>query len=397
MCHIPRTLAALIVCLLFAGQPVTWGDEQPVTTGQHEQSETVAAPTETSDTVPHLVVIRISERAFDSIVGKAVDVTKTVDDVILGTTVHGRSHTRGKVAVDINPDHDDASFVFTFVGETHAKTVGHNGPAILYSRSSTDFTCTKHVLFDLENGFHAGPTSIDSKTNSVTDDIQSDRRGIRGRLIRRVAWRRVKENHDEANAVTADHTRRDIVTGFDETISERLAELNERVALSELVGELLQGVTETEYSVSSTDKYIQLAVRRKGMPETPITLPEDSVSETALQVWVHSSLIEPNVFGAVQSYSRMRQWVRPVLSALNQRRLSPGVRLTFIRASFGWQLLERPFFSRLAAQRWSRERNGSRVDWTTTEQWLVVGIRDAEVVGRLARNGRDRQAVSAAR
>jgi hypothetical protein len=378
MCLTPKTLA-LAVCLLLFPFVLARGEE-PADAAVH-----------------HVVVIRISERAFDSIAGKAVDVKNPVDDVVLGTRVHGQSHTLGKIGVSIDPDHDDASFVFTFTGKTHAKTIGRNGPAIIHSHSATEFTCKKRVLFDLENGFHAGPAEIRSQTRMVTDDVQSDRPGIRGRLVRRVAWRRVRESHEEANAIASQHARREIVAGFDETTSARLQELNERVAIGELVGELFQGVIETEYSVSSTNKYIQLAVRRKGSPDVPVIIPEDEVADAGVQVWVHSMLIEPRVFDSFQTYAGLRKFVMPLMSVINDPARFPQPRLEIIRASLNLRRFDQPVFSRLAARRWSRERISSLVGWDTTDEWLVVGIRSADVVGRMASDGQDRQAVSAAR
>jgi len=253
------------------------------------------------------------------------------------------------------------------------------------------------VLFDLENGFHAGPAEIRSQTRTETDDIQSDRPGLRGRLVRRIAWRRVRENQAQANEITSQHARRDIVAGFDNTTAARLQQLNDRIAVGELVGDLFQGVVETEYSVSSTNNYIQLAVRRKGTPDVPVAIPENEIPDSGLQVWIHSTLMQPDVFNAFQTYAQLRKFVRPLVVAMNERARLSQPRFTFIQASLNWSQLERPIFSQLAARRWSRERIESLVGWDTTDQWLVVGIRDADVVGRLARNGRDRQAVSTAR
>src|SRR5947207_1863462 len=73
-----------------------------------------------------IVWVRMSKGYLADYMERAVDRRKPVRDLILGTTIDGESHTTGNTRFVLYPNDRQALGEVEFVGEVHAKTVGHN-------------------------------------------------------------------------------------------------------------------------------------------------------------------------------------------------------------------------------------------------------------------------------
>ena len=54
-------------------------------------------------------------------------------------------------------------------GTTVSRTVGRNGPAVIYSRSTSRFRATKPVVFDPGNGFRTLPARVVGTSRFVSN------------------------------------------------------------------------------------------------------------------------------------------------------------------------------------------------------------------------------------
>jgi hypothetical protein len=151
-----------------------------------------------------------------------------VDMMVLGTQAKGTSMTRGTMHAALDEESREPALEVTFSGVSTSTTKGANGPAIIQSESSTKFTCRRRLAFHLDRGFVAGPTDVQAETVLRITGIDSDRPGLRGRVVRSVAQRRVEASHDEATAIVTRQTKEDIRRGFEEAFDSYLAGLNRR-------------------------------------------------------------------------------------------------------------------------------------------------------------------------
>jgi hypothetical protein len=84
-----------------------------------------------------VMILRVSEEYLHELFVMDIDKTMPINRVVLGTRARGTSHTVGKADVDTKPDQNDAAFYVRIRGVSTARTVGHNGNAIICSRSKT--------------------------------------------------------------------------------------------------------------------------------------------------------------------------------------------------------------------------------------------------------------------
>ena len=122
------------------------------------------------------LMVRIDDKALDPLRAKDVRQQGHVDRIVLGTRAVGTSETRGAMNVNIIPDRDDAAFIIRFHGETRTRTTGSNGPAIIRSRTATEFDCARLVVFEPRIGLVAGKSTSAARTSLVFDGFDTDRR-----------------------------------------------------------------------------------------------------------------------------------------------------------------------------------------------------------------------------
>jgi hypothetical protein len=251
------------------------------------------------------VAVRLSGGAFASLADQRIERTSHVSDVILDTPVRGTAWTSGQSAVRLVEDWERAGFEVVFAGTTQSRTVGVHGPVTIHSRSHTSFRATKRVVFVPGEGFRAEPAVVEADTQTVTEDIQSGRGGIIGRAIRRRAWDRVAQTRPITTQIARQKTARRIAALFDERLDERLAELNQRLAIQQLFA-LLRERGRPVVACRTTPEHMQICLGDASAGGGAIELPAASASAAPIQVWVHESLAGSG-------------WAAPALSLLQSQ------------------------------------------------------------------------------
>ncbi|MEX2175515.1 MAG: hypothetical protein WD872_14220 [Pirellulaceae bacterium] len=241
------------------------------------------------------VVLRLSDKWFDSFVDREVVRDSPVDQVVLGVHVVGTARTLGntKVALRTNPNH--ASFEVVFRGNTHSRTVGRKGPAVIHSRSETNFTATKQVVFEAGRGFYALPAKIASDTRCATDGIETTRRGWLGRVIERRAWKRIAQSKPITAQIAHDNAAERISAAFDRQIEDMLVQLNKAADLRETLALLKSSDGKARYACCSTPGYVQFMSASKARAPAPQLPPAIGNLDAPVQIWIDRAVIPANL------------------------------------------------------------------------------------------------------
>ena len=134
-------------------------------------------------------------------IGGPIDDVAPIDDVILGTVIHGTGHTVGKTTVSLAPNPAFATFDAMLSAVNHSNNVGRNGPVCIYSTGETSLAADKRFWLD-ETGLHAHPTQAAAQTHSTINNIVS----INGRkFVEKIAWRRAGKQLGQAEAIAGAH------------------------------------------------------------------------------------------------------------------------------------------------------------------------------------------------
>jgi hypothetical protein len=173
-----------------------------------------------------LLYVRVSKDFLDDYVERTVRRTKPVTDYILGARIAGESNTRGKTTLQLLPGKGRLLGKITFEGTVHSQTRGYKSPVVLHQISDSTFRSSKLISLD-QNGLRMSRASTDAPTNLKTIGIDTSLPRLRGRIARRIAWRRVAGSHQQAESITAQHTAANIGRDFDERVDQSVAKIQE--------------------------------------------------------------------------------------------------------------------------------------------------------------------------
>lgn len=248
----------------------------------------------------HPIVLRISSEVLNSFVdSKEVERQLTVQDVILGTSVYGTAHVHGTPAVKLTDSPDKAKFWITLNGTVSSTTTGYNGPAIIHSRSVTNFSATRLVTFEPGKGFTGAPTEVSASTRTTVDGIDSTRGGLIGRIVRRRASKIEAGQHGQVEEIVRQRIAKRVQTAFDKQSDQRLAQMNETIDLRQLAqaGRVPVRGKEVNWFCCTTPRYLQIA-SQAGASGTPLELPlhhPENPQSAPVEIWMHDSLIAPRI------------------------------------------------------------------------------------------------------
>jgi hypothetical protein len=179
---------------------------------------TAAQTPEPGNDIPN-VVGEVSQRLLDHFLQMNVDKQIMFTDNVLGTSVRGAVHTRGRVASVLVPDTQMGAIELRFTGTTNSpRMVGTNGPATIHSSSSSNFTARKLIRLD-ELGLHLLPTVAQANTKVSINDVVASRR-----IVERIARRRVKQSQEDARAITSQRTQSRLQQEVDRDAAAPLAQ-----------------------------------------------------------------------------------------------------------------------------------------------------------------------------
>ncbi|MEX0677881.1 MAG: hypothetical protein WD063_12440 [Pirellulales bacterium] len=157
-----------------------------------------------------------SARLVSAGIEQQLDEETPLRDYILGTDIRGTGHTVAKVRAELVPSDQKAILDTMLAGTVQSRTVGHNGPATIYTNGATSIAGRKRIVID-ESGFASYPATAAANTSTRIT-------GIGGRaIVQRVAWKRVGEQKSEAERIAADHAGDRVRVRMDKQVGEQLS------------------------------------------------------------------------------------------------------------------------------------------------------------------------------
>jgi hypothetical protein len=322
MCR-PLTLACLTALLTTASLRAEEGDKPTIVRKVSAALSSAVAPVlapkveqPVSSEVPsHPVLIRVDSKAFSNAGENHIDTVRPVKCVIVGTPVTGKSHTVGDIQVQTGSTENNAVFLISFNGRTHTRTSGLNGPAQIHSHTDTNFTVWRRVTMSPLEGFKSEQTWYRGNTNMVLDDIQATKPGLRGAIVRRVAWRRAGQSQAQAQWEASRNVKRDVCNSFDIELDHRVAELNKQVNFARYLAGVFGDTRDFDVRANCSGECVQFAVGPASVREKKVAFPEQC-PEAPIEIWVHSTAIAKQTKGLSQLVSALATATTPVAATL---------------------------------------------------------------------------------
>jgi|GEM_PF-2798703 len=311
-----------------------------------EKQEKVVSPAPSAARPEFPLVVRIDDKALDPLRAKDVRQQGHVDSIVLGTRAVGTSETRGAMNVNIIPDRDDAAFIIRFHGETRTRTTGSNGPAIIRSRTATEFDCARLVVFEPRIGLVAGKSTSAARTSLVFDGFDTDRR-LGRRLITRIAEQRANEQFEVARAIAQRDNEAEVRQAFDERLDKQLAEINQQLNIARYVNALFGPKSKPHLATRSCQDCILVGIGNEDSPRRLVTFPPEREKSAPIEIWVHNSL-----FG-----ERLAN-LTAILGTIEDRILPAAAKLQVLQLLLGPQTAEPQF------------------DVGFQQGWVVIGIQN---------------------
>jgi hypothetical protein len=293
----------LLVCQLFLSVSVV------PAVGQ-ERAPTPIADAAKAERPPFPLVVRIDNSALDPLREKNIKHHGAVDRIVLGTQAIGSSWTTGNVNVKIIPKQNDASIIIRFHGNTHTKTTGYNGPAIIYSHTDTEFECARQLVFEPRIGLVAGKPTVAARTTLAFDGFDTNRR-LGKRLITRVAEQRAEEQLEQARAIAHQQNKTEVCQAFEKRLDAQLASINRRLDIARYVNALFGPSSKPNLVASSCDDCILVGIGKQANSAKLAELLPDRKKPLPIEIWVHSSMLGERVAGIATVAEKIENYVLP--------------------------------------------------------------------------------------
>jgi hypothetical protein len=146
-----------------------------------------------------------------------------IRDVILGTCIVGSGRTIGVTDLQLVPSFDRGALDLVFHGATNSRTTGYNGPVAIGSRSRIQLTSRKRIYVD-GNGILEQPAETTARMRTTTTGISTRFRGILGRIVTRVASRKVAQVQGQAERLGARKAERQFGSEFNQEAGSRVTQ-----------------------------------------------------------------------------------------------------------------------------------------------------------------------------
>lgn len=315
------------------------------TASNHSEIERPPAPAA-------LVYVRVSRRFLEQFVERHIRQRKPVVDCVLGARIEGESETHGHTRLALVPATGRLVGEIEFLGTVQAHTRGYKGPVVLHNVSDTSFTARKQIAMD-DTGFRAAPATISGPTQLQTIDIDTSLPRLRGRIAERVAWRHVESSHNQAEAITGDHTTTDVRRDFDARVNKSIAKVQS--VLGEKIPDLEAGTYTVPTDVrfrSNVDSVEMAILRRDATADDRKLRPPPADADFDLSLRVHRTL-----FTSAIKDPQLIQDLAPLLMKLLQARAD--------------------FVAKNKNQSTSKPTVDTDAKWSTDLEWLSLDFKES--------------------
>ncbi|MBS0208631.1 MAG: hypothetical protein JSS27_06710 [Planctomycetes bacterium] len=173
------------------------------------------------------MLVEVSNKLVSTGLSRPVDETAPLRDNIMGTQISGTGHTVGQVTGELVADDNRAVIQTVMTGVNHARTVGRNGPALIYSRGESQLSAKKQLILDSE-GLRGLPTEAVVKTRTQITGIGSTKKGVADCLVKKIAAKQVPKRKAQGEAVAQQHARAMFARRFNAQAEPLITNANDR-------------------------------------------------------------------------------------------------------------------------------------------------------------------------
>jgi hypothetical protein len=177
---------------------------------------------------PNLLV-QVSSDFLTSGMSRNVDETEPVQDVINGTRISGTGRTIGRAQTQLINDPTQGVILTHFEATNHSRTIGRNGPALIYTSAATELNGWKYITLDSE-GFHGLPAKASATSNSNVTGVGSTKHGIVDKIVKKVAWKKIPQEKPKSDREASLHAGERLQQRLDSEAGKLLARSNENFA-----------------------------------------------------------------------------------------------------------------------------------------------------------------------
>lgn len=231
---------------------------------------------------PNLLV-QVSEDMMKTGFETDVDKDMEVHEYIMGTSVYGDAHMKGRATVDLVPNGKGATLEIVLSGTTTSDNVGRNGPVSVYSSSTTTVDARKRMVVDA-TGIAVHPARATCRTKTRI-------RSVAGSAIAQtVAWNRIRQNKGRAEAIASQRASRRAEEQMDDEVGEILEKTSEMFAERFRNPLLRRDAFPQILQFTTTDDYLHVVGLRAGADQlaSPNQPPELTANHD-LAVRLHES------------------------------------------------------------------------------------------------------------
>lgn len=239
-------------------------------------------------------VIRIDTNFVSQYVGRDINEISMQRANVLGTQTRGPSQTFGKLDLISVENPNQMQVMLRMNGNTRsASNVGTNGPAVIYSSSSSHFDAYKSLYFDPMNGLAASPTdtrcnaSIGIRKIDVEPPVLSN---LLKPAFTRAAWTKAKEQQVAVEKEVARLISRRIEQRLDDEMVEPLKKAQDYYQ-DYMIRKPLRIDEVPMVGSRSTKSYIELLIKQARASQLAATsAPPEFESATAIGLALHQSV-----------------------------------------------------------------------------------------------------------
>jgi hypothetical protein len=239
----------------------------------------------------NIIYLRLSRQFLERMAWRDVAQQAAVHDTVLGAAVTGVSHTVGSAEFELVPSDQFGSAEIHLFGTTTYNSVADAGPVQLSISGVTRFASAKALRFNGQ-GIHLGAAATNARTSSVITGIDTSLPGLRGRLALRIGGRRAEESRPDAEAITAQHTARQINHDFDKSASDEVAELWKNIGDQIAALPADHPLRQCTWQASSTKDALQIVFLAPAVDKNNfVPAPTPSIADADIEAQVHVAMV----------------------------------------------------------------------------------------------------------
>jgi len=240
------------------------------------------------------VVVRISKQLFDDLVEDAIVDETPIDKFALGARSIGTAKSTAQFRIHLKPMDTQARFRIEVTGETETATVAHSRSVQVPVDSQTNFEGHAYVdydgwVFDVADG------DISAESDIWMGEAQTSRRGVVGRVVRRIAARRSQQRRPQALWQLREETKTAVTDRFNESLRELEKELQQATPLEKTVRLLFPQTRDWVFRPSTTPDFLQTVVGPEQSFAPQIPKRGDEPMQAAIELWVRLPVDDPRV------------------------------------------------------------------------------------------------------